>query len=80
MKKGNQKCLNSFVVAKEFFLPICDNIMVVDVGLGSSSMLVKPGSAMKITFLKLKVCNDWKEDCCGLKEKQKRKRMKTGET
>ncbi|KAI3931550.1 hypothetical protein MKW92_011152 [Papaver armeniacum] len=46
-------------VVKENVLPICDDIMAVDwvsdleIG-SSSSLVVKPGSAMKITFLKLK--------------------------
>ncbi|XP_026447106.1 stress-response A/B barrel domain-containing protein UP3-like [Papaver somniferum] len=45
-------------VVKENVLPICDEIMAVDwvsnLENGSSSLVVKPGSAMKITFLKLK--------------------------
>ncbi|RZC90053.1 hypothetical protein C5167_044681 [Papaver somniferum] len=45
-------------VVKENVLPICDDIMAVDwvsnLENGSSSLVVKPGSAMKITFLKLK--------------------------
>ncbi|MCL7050298.1 hypothetical protein MKW94_013445 [Papaver nudicaule] len=45
-------------VVKEAVLPICDDIMAVDwvsdLENGSGSVLIKPGSAMKITFLKLK--------------------------